>query len=260
MEMQQLDQIALLGPLRGDQGEGGEGLQRSIARPKGLRLLEGSEVMDFQAMRRNYTREGIDVDQVDPDPAIQFQRWFGDAEKAKPGEWFETNAMTLACADQSSGRVTARIVLLKGLEEGRPLFFTNHLSEKGTQIDANPQVALCFFWPHLERQVRIEGQATRIAPEASDAYFGSRPRGHQLGAWVSGQSQVITNRQMLEEKLLEVTDGFEGSEVPRPENWGGYRVDPSRYEFWQGRVNRLHDRIVYRGSIASGWEIVRLAP
>ena len=167
--------------------------------------------------------------------------------------------MTLSTTDRQ-GFVTSRIVLLKGIERESFLFFTNYRSEKARQIAENPQVALCFQWPHLQRQVRICGTAAQTSRETSVAYFRTRPLGSRLGAILSSQSEPISGRQELEERLREAEQKYAGQEdIPCPENWGGYAVTPSRIEFWQGRENRLHDRLVYRRG-AEQWEIVRLSP
>jgi pyridoxamine 5'-phosphate oxidase len=164
------------------------------------------------------------------------------------------------CTVTESGIPSSRIVLLKGIESGAFIFYTNHQSRKGTQLDANPVCALTFFWADLERQVRIEGVVTRVDEDTATAYFQSRPRDSQIGAWASPQSSVIANRKILEDRVKEIEKRFEGQAIlPKPKQWGGYRVEPHSIEFWQGRVSRLHDRILYVKN-EQGWSISRLAP
>ncbi len=210
-------------------------------------------------MRKAYTLAGLHESEVDADPITQFARWFEDAKRGDIPPWLELNAMTLSTADMG-GAVTSRIVLLKGVENGRFVFFTNYTSTKGKQIELNPQVSLCFLWPHQERQIRIRGLASKSTREASIDYFHSRPRGSQLGAWVSEQSSETDGRDSLEQRLSALQQRYGDAEViPCPEHWGGYAVDPREIEFWQGRENRLHDRLVYRKR-DSHWALVRLCP
>jgi pyridoxamine 5'-phosphate oxidase len=185
----------------------------------------------------------------------QFARWFGDAHRA---ELLEPNAMTLATATPD-GEPSARIVLLKGADERGFAFFTDYRSRKGQDLEANPRAALVFHWGELERQVRITGAVSRVSREESEAYFRSRPRGSRLGAWTSQQSSVIPSREALEERLGKMAARFDGSDVPLPPHWGGFRVRPDTIEFWQGRESRLHDRIRYvrEGGV---WRIERLSP
>ncbi len=207
-------------------------------------------------LRKEYARESLDVKDVHPDPLLQFDKWFQEAVQANV---LEPNAMNLATISEQ-GRPTSRIVLLKGLEEGGFAFYTNYQSQKGKELALNNACALNFFWPELERQVRIEGMAHRLSADQSDKYFQSRPRGSQVGAWSSPQSAIIANRKILEDRVDEVSKKFEGQAVlPRPQQWGGYVVMPFEIEFWQGRPSRLHDRILY--SLVDGqWTLHRLAP
>ena len=185
----------------------------------------------------------------------QFRRWFDETLAAG---LHEPNAMTVATATPD-GRPSARVVLLKGFDERGFVFYTNYEGRKGRELAENPHAALLFYWGELERQVRIEGRASRVPGEESDAYYESRPRGSRLGAWASAQSREVEGRDTLEERLRGLEAEHEGREVPRPPFWGGYRVEPEAVEFWQGRENRLHDRLVYRRS-PDGWKVVRLQP
>jgi len=225
-------------------------------------------------MRQDYSRAGLSEQDVDRDPVVQFQRWFAQATGKVPMEgeqsassadtalpdWFEANAMTLSTTD-SAGHVTSRIVLLKGIAEGRFLFFTNYESAKGRQMAANPRVSLCFFWPHLQRQVRIEGTVDRVSRDESQRYYHSRPRESQLGAHVSRQSAKIESREEMIRQMDQLARQYpEGETIPLPEHWGGYAVAPTFFEFWQGRPSRLHDRIAYQSQPDGSWTIQRLAP
>jgi len=209
-------------------------------------------------IRREYRQAALHKEAVLADPIEQFKQWLGDARTA---ELIEPTAMTLATATPD-GRPSARIVLLKGIDANGFVFFTNYTSRKGHQLEENPWAALVFWWDMLERQVRVEGTVSRIMPEASDAYFQSRPRGSQLGAWVSPQSQPISDRNVLESNLVDVEARFAKQAVPRPPHWGGFRLDPVAIELWQGRPNRLHDRLRYtRTEEDTGrWHLERLAP
>jgi pyridoxamine 5'-phosphate oxidase len=207
-------------------------------------------------IRNEYSKASLDVSTVNPDPVLQFEMWFNEALAA---QIIEPNAMTLSTVN-NDGRPSARIVLLKGLENKKLLFYTNYQSKKGIELDKNPACALTFFWPDLERQVRIEGLAARVDVKTSEAYFQSRPRNSQVGAWASPQSSMIKDRSLLEERAIQIEKKFEGLDVlPKPHQWGGYEVDPVMVEFWQGRPSRLHDRIQYI-NVDNGWKIHRLAP
>ena len=206
-------------------------------------------------MRVEYTRGSLVESEVAPEPIAQFVRWF---EAATAAAVPEPNAMTLATATPD-GRPSARIVLLKGFDSRGFSFFTNDRSRKARELEANPRASLVLFWPALERQVRIDGRVERVSATESDEYFAMRPLGARLGAWASDQSEVVADRGELEARMAEVERRFADGVVPRPPHWGGYRVVPEEVEFWQGRPNRLHDRLVYRRS-GDGWTIVRLSP
>ena len=207
-------------------------------------------------IRKDYTLHELSESEVASDPISQFNSWFQEAVEAKVNE---PNAMSLGTA--VDGQPSVRIVLLKGIDEKGFRFYTNYQSAKGEQLKQNPKAALTFFWPELERQVRIEGVVEKLTDEASDTYYNSRPKGSRVGAWSSPQSQVIPDREVLEERVQEYSLKFEHTEeVPRPDFWGGYVLSPTIVEFWQGRPSRLHDRIRYRLSEDKIWTIERLAP
>lgn len=211
--------------------------------------------MDAASLRKEYTRAGLDGADMKPDPLLQFHQWF---EETLAADLHEPNAMIVATATPDS-RPSARTVLLKGYDERGFVFYTNYEGRKAGELDANPACALLFYWGELERQVRIEGRATRLSDSESDAYFASRPRGSRLGAWASEQSRPVEDRSVLEERVRQLEARYEGREIPRPPFWGGYRVEPEVVEFWQGRESRLHDRLVY-GRTGDGWQIERLQP
>jgi pyridoxamine 5'-phosphate oxidase len=206
-------------------------------------------------MRREYAREALAEADVDADPVVQFGRWFEQAEQAG---LLEPTAMTLATATPD-GRPSARMVLLRGFDERGFCFYTNYESRKGIELAANPRAALVFWWGELERQVRIEGTVAATSREESEAYFHSRPPGSQLSAAASPQSRVIEGRATLERRVAELATGSPDGKVPLPEFWGGYRLAHEVVEFWQGRPNRLHDRLRYR-RVGDAWRIERLAP
>ncbi len=209
----------------------------------------------MQDLRKEYTLRGLDEGDVDPDPLVQFERWFHEAVTAGLRE---PNAMTLATVG-ANGQPSARIVLLKSFDSRGFVFFTNYESRKAQELEQQRAAALLFFWSDLERQVRIEGSVARVEATESTNYFTSRPIAARLGAWASPQSQVIAGRAELDARLAAVTERFGPEEPPRPLFWGGYRVAPARLEFWQGRPSRLHDRICYQRH-DEGWSITRLAP
>lgn len=210
-------------------------------------------------LRKDYTFQALNEADVNPNPFEQFRIWF---DQALAAQLLEPNAMTIATASPD-GIPSARIVLLKGLDERGFVFFTNYNSHKGQELQANPHAAIVFLWRELERQVRIQGTVEKVEAAESDAYFHSRPLGSRLGAWASDQSVVIPDRDVLEDKLKQLEASYPDGEIPRPDHWGGFRVKPTVMEFWQGRSNRLHDRLRYRKLGDPGdkiWQIDRLAP
>ncbi|HEX4228065.1 MAG TPA: pyridoxamine 5'-phosphate oxidase [Bryobacteraceae bacterium] len=208
-------------------------------------------------LRENYTRGGLNESEIDGNPIVQFERWL---QQALAADLREPNAMTLATVTPE-GKPSARIVLLKEVSESGFVFYTNYMSRKGRDLETNPWAALIFYWADLERQVRVEGDVARVPRRQSEAYFQSRPKGSRLGAWASRQSQPVDSRAQLEIRLKDLEARYASSDfVPTPEFWGGYVVRPQVIEFWQGRPNRLHDRIEYRRKGETDWQIQRLSP
>jgi pyridoxamine 5'-phosphate oxidase len=213
--------------------------------------------MSIADIRREYSRARLDEADLSHDPFVEFARWFAEAEDAQVKD---ANAMTLATAT-AEGVPSARIVLLKAFDQRGFVFFTDYRSRKGAELEANPRAALVFYWSELDRQVRITGGGALATHEESERYFRSRPLGSRLGAWASHQSRVIPSRAALESDLHDVEARFGDGDIPLPPHWGGYRVVPDAIEFWQGRENRLHDRIRYvRQAAGVGWRIERLSP
>lgn len=213
--------------------------------------------LSLAQMRRNYTRAGLPDDLTCDDPQALFHEWIAQASETENAP-FEANSMALATVD-SQGRPHCRILLLKGLSEEGFIFYTHYLSDKGEELAGNPYAAMTFFWPGLERQVRIEGRVTQLDPQDSDDYFASRPLASRLGAWASPQSQALASREELGLRMVDTRERFASQEPPRPPHWGGYCLHPQRLEFWQGRPDRLHDRLDYR--LHDGvWVRNRLAP
>jgi pyridoxamine 5'-phosphate oxidase len=211
--------------------------------------------LDLAGLRQEYMRESLDEGDVDPDPIAQFRKWFDEAIRAQLPM---LNAMTLATVS-ADGQPSARVVLLKGCDERGFAFYTDYGSRKGQELAANPRAALLMYWIDLEREVRIEGAVEKTSAAESDAYFASRPLGSRLAALASNQSSMVATRGVLEKRYAELAERH-GETPPRPVAWGGYRVMPNAIEFWQGRPNRLHDRLLYKRSAGRAWEIVRLSP
>ncbi len=212
--------------------------------------------LDVAALRRVYARAALDEATAPPDPLALFAAWF---EEALAAEVAEPNAMTLATAD-ADGRPSARVVLMKGFDARGLSFYTNLESRKGRELLANPRAAVAFWWPPLERQVRFEGAVERVDEAEADAYFAVRPRGSRLGAWASPQSRPIEGRAVLDARLDAATAMHPDADVPRPPFWGGFRLGPDAVEFWQGRPDRLHDRLLYTRADGGDWSRTRLAP
>jgi pyridoxamine 5'-phosphate oxidase len=213
------------------------------------------ESPDLAALRAEYAREGLDERDAGDDPVALFRRWLDEVVAAGIRE---SNAMALATAD-ASGRPSVRVVLLKGFDEAGAVFYTNYDSRKGTELAANPWASAVLLWHQLQRQVRIEGRVTRLGAAESDAYFGSRPRGAQIGAVASEQSRSIDDRETLETRVAAAERTFDGRDVERPEEWGGFRIALDAMEFWQGRANRVHDRLRFTRA-GDGWSRERLQP
>jgi pyridoxamine 5'-phosphate oxidase len=212
--------------------------------------------MKISDIRRDYAQRGLDESAVATDPITQLQRWLAEAAEADPHDF---TSMVLATADRT-GRPSARVVLLKGCDARGLVFYTNYESRKGRELEENPRAALVFYWPLFERQVRVEGTVERASREESEAYFHSRPRGSQISAAVSPQSAGVAGREVLERAAAEFEERLAGGEVPLPDFWGGYRLVPEAVEFWQGRRDRLHDRLVYARQTDGDWRLERLAP
>ena len=210
---------------------------------------------EIAAMRQDYTIGELLESSAPTEPWELFSSWF---EIARETKILEPNAMILSTVMQD-GQPTSRVVLLKDFDQNGLVFFTNYLSQKGEQLAHNPRASILFWWEPLQRQIRVEGEVVKIDEEDSDAYFQSRPYGSRLGAWISEQSQTIVDRIALEKRQIEFEKKFEDGNVPRPDHWGGYRLAPNKFEFWQGRSNRLHDRLLYQMKQDS-WTRVRLAP
>ena len=206
-------------------------------------------------LRRNYTKGGLQEEQLPENPITFFKQWFDEALKS---EVMEPNAMSLATVT-TAGTPNSRMVLLKGIEEKSIQFYTNYNSDKGQELEENPAAAVTFWWPELERQVRIWGTAAKLSEKESDSYFQSRPRESQLGAWASDQSSEIDSRESLKKQFEKVQERFEGKEIPKPKHWGGYEIEIDKIEFWQGRPGRYHDRIFYTKE-SGAWNRKRLQP
>jgi pyridoxamine 5'-phosphate oxidase len=208
------------------------------------------------AIRKDYQLYSLDEDTVAATPHLQFEKWWQEVNAA---QILEVNAMTLATAD-AAGVPAARTVLLKGFDEQGFVFYTNYNSDKSTQLEQNGNCCLLFFWKEMERQVRVTGVAEKISVQESIAYFNSRPNGSKIGAWASPQSLAVAGKAWLKETFEFYTERFKHGEIPKPPHWGGYRVAANRVEFWQGRPNRMHDRILYELTATNTWKISRLAP
>jgi len=211
--------------------------------------------MSIASIRKEYRLQSLSESDTDPHPLRQFDRWWEEALRSGIDE---VNAMTLSTVS-GEGRPSSRIVLLKGCDDRGFVFYTNYTSRKGIELETNPHASLLFFWKELERQIRIEGICSKVSPEESDAYYASRPEGSRIGAWASPQSQVIESREVLTVAFRNMEEQLGGA-VQRPDHWGGYRLNPTCLEYWQGRPNRLHDRIRYSQTEGGEWSRFRLAP
>ncbi|HEY3932687.1 MAG TPA: pyridoxamine 5'-phosphate oxidase [Verrucomicrobiae bacterium] len=214
--------------------------------------------MAIADIRREYSLGGLRRVDLDANPIAQFQKWFEEATRALAQKEIDVNAATLATADKN-GKPSARIILLKGLDERGFVFYTNYESRKGRELVENPNAALTFYWPELERQICVAGIVEKVSRDESENYFRSRPRDSQLAAWASNQSDVVADRAALEARWNEMGKKFP-NEVPLPPNWGGFILNPQRIEFWQGRASRLHDRFQYTKQPDNSWRSARLAP
>ncbi len=215
-------------------------------------MIDNTEI---ENLRRSYSLRELTEATVNKDPFEQFSQWMEEAVKS---DLLDANAMVLATSDKK-GFPSARVVLLKGIDDKSFVFYTNYESHKGSELSENPNAALLFFWKELERQVRITGRVEKISKDKSEKYFHSRPYDSQIGAFASEQSSVIPNREFLENKFTELRNKYDGKEIPLPEFWGGYKLIPNYFEFWQGRESRLHDRIVYL-PVGNSWKTQRLSP
>jgi len=217
------------------------------------------EKITFDQIRKEYADQGIDESSLPKDPMGLFRQWYAVAEQNQPGDWVEANAMSLATAGKN-GRVSNRYVLLKGVDDDGIRFYSNYDSNKGRQIADNARAAAAFLWAYLGQQVRLEGSIAKTSREDSEQYFHSRPRGSQLGACASTQSSEVESWEVLGQRKAELENQFADLEIPLPDNWGGYKIVPDRIEFWQGRSNRLHDRIVYELQADKTWRRFRISP
>ena len=217
------------------------------------------EKITFDQIRKEYADQGIDESSLPKDPMGLFRQWYAVAEQNQPGDWVEANAMSLATAGKN-GRVSNRYVLLKGVDDDGIRFYSNYDSNKGRQIADNARAAAAFLWAYLGQQVRLEGSIAKTSREDSEQYFHSRPRGSQLGACASTQSSEVESWEVLGQRKAELEHQFADLEIPLPDNWGGYKIVPDRIEFWQGRSNRLHDRIVYELQADKTWRRFRISP
>ena len=218
-----------------------------------------SEKITFHQIRKEYASHGIDESNLPDEPMLLFRQWYKAAEDNQPDDWVEANAMSLATSAQS-GRVSNRYVLLKGIDDNGIRFYTNYESDKGRQIAENPHASAAFHWAYIGRQVRLQGTVEKTSREDSEEYFHSRPRGSQIGAAASAQSSELKSRHDLEQRTAAIEAKHEGELIPLPDNWGGYRIIANRIEFWQGRANRMHDRIVYELGSDGHWNRRRISP